>query len=162
MSDLPKYEYASLPTKSTIRLLELKAVEKNQLIYSLVTFDLYNEAPPFDALSYTWGNPYSQFSAEWSKFQAIDKEYPITCNGKALFVRANLRRALNVLSQPQSGIGFPRQRYMWIDSICINQKDNTEKNAQVSLMADIYQTARGVLVWIGGVGRVHRRCIFSA
>jgi hypothetical protein len=75
-SDLPQYEYTSLPTKSAIRLLELKAVEKNELIYSLATFDLYNEAPLFDALSYTWGNPYSQFSAKWSKFQAIDKEYP--------------------------------------------------------------------------------------
>lgn len=28
-SDLPQYEYTSLPTKSAIRLLELKAVEKN-------------------------------------------------------------------------------------------------------------------------------------
>jgi hypothetical protein len=117
----------------------------------LTTFDLYNEAPPFDALSYTWGNPYPHFSTEWSKFQAIDKEYPNTCDEKAFFVRANLRHALNVLSQPQSGIGFPRQRYIWIDSICVNQKDNTEKNAQVLLMADIYQMARGVLVWIGGV-----------
>lgn len=149
-SDLPQYQYASLPTKNTIRLLKLIAVVKNEPIYSLAHFELYNEAPPFDALSYTWDNPYPQFSTEWSKFQAMDKEYPITCDGKALFVKSNLRHALNVLSQPQSGIGFPRQRYIWIDSICINQKDNTEKNAQVLVMADIYQLAKAVLVWIGG------------
>lgn len=52
-SDLPQYEYASLPTKSTIRLLKLKPVGENELICSLATFDLYNEPLPFDALSYT-------------------------------------------------------------------------------------------------------------
>jgi Heterokaryon incompatibility protein (HET) len=69
-----------------------------------------------------------------------------------LFVRANLRHALDMLSQPPSKFGFPCQRYIWIDSICINQKDSTEKNAKVSVVADIYQTAARFLVWIGGMG----------
>jgi hypothetical protein len=150
-SDLPQYEYSGLPHKAAIRLLEVEPSGKKCFTCSLVTFDLYNEAPPFDTLSYTWRNPYSQFSTQCSKFEAIDREYPIICDGKALFVRANPRHALDMLSQPPSKFGFPCQRYIWIDSICINQKDSNEKNAQVSVMADIYQMAVRAKLWIGGM-----------
>jgi Heterokaryon incompatibility protein (HET) len=56
-----------------------------------------------------------------------------------------------VLSESPTEFGFPRQKYIWIDSVCINQKDGTEKNEQVSVMADIYQIATRVLVWIVGM-----------
>ncbi len=37
----------------------------------------------------------------------------------------------------------------WIDAICINQDDNTEKTSEVLKMADIYRSAASVLVWLG-------------
>jgi hypothetical protein len=36
-----------------------------------------------------------------------------------------------------------------IDAICINQKDNDEKNNQLPIMADIYRQASRVIVWLG-------------
>ncbi|KAF2496925.1 heterokaryon incompatibility, partial [Lophium mytilinum] len=40
-------------------------------------------------------------------------------------------------------------RYFWIDSICINQKDNVEKSKQVGLMRNIYEEADMTLGWLG-------------
>jgi Heterokaryon incompatibility protein (HET) len=42
-----------------------------------------------------------------------------------------------------------RQGYIWADAICINQIDTSEKTEQVPLMADIYERAELVLVWLG-------------
>ena len=38
---------------------------------------------------------------------------------------------------------------IWIDSTCINHDDRIEKEAQVSMMGDIYENASKVLVWLG-------------
>lgn len=38
---------------------------------------------------------------------------------------------------------------MWVDVICINQSDKTEKEHQIPLMAEIYAKASQVLVWLG-------------
>ncbi|KAI3537101.1 heterokaryon incompatibility protein [Colletotrichum filicis] len=40
-------------------------------------------------------------------------------------------------------------RTIWIDSLCINQDDKEERNAQVALMPQIYATAIGVLAYLG-------------
>lgn len=39
--------------------------------------------------------------------------------------------------------------YIWIDQICINQDDFSERNNQVRLMARIYTRAQLVYVWLG-------------
>src|SRR5882762_4648466 len=38
---------------------------------------------------------------------------------------------------------------MWIDAICINQKDDLEKNHQVAKMKMIFETAERVVFWLG-------------
>ena len=58
-------------------------------------------------------------------------------------VRPNLHAALQQLRLRD------RPKRLWIDAICINQEDNDEKNAQVSLMADVYSKATSVCVWLG-------------
>jgi hypothetical protein len=40
-------------------------------------------------------------------------------------------------------------RKLWIDALCINQEDIAERNVQVQRMGNIYQTAKGVLIWLG-------------
>ena len=39
---------------------------------------------------------------------------------------------------------------IWLDAMCINQCDVSEKEYQVRLMRDIYASATQVLVWLGG------------
>jgi hypothetical protein len=42
-----------------------------------------------------------------------------------------------------------RKRMVWIDSICIDQRNVIEKNAPARLMGAIYQHAQRVIAWIG-------------
>ncbi|KAI0179258.1 heterokaryon incompatibility protein-domain-containing protein [Hypoxylon sp. FL1284] len=42
-----------------------------------------------------------------------------------------------------------RVRTLWIDAICINQRDEKERRAHIPLMHSIYHQANRVLVWLG-------------
>jgi Heterokaryon incompatibility protein (HET) len=39
--------------------------------------------------------------------------------------------------------------HFWIDAVCIKQKDEAEKNEQVSMMGEVYQKAQRVVIWLG-------------
>jgi hypothetical protein len=85
----------------------------------------------YEALSYVWG-PVD-----------LNQNCSIRCNGKTLPVGTNLRNALSRL-RPATD-----PRVLWIDAVCINQKDKVELAEQVARMDEIYAGARRVLVWIG-------------
>lgn len=38
---------------------------------------------------------------------------------------------------------------LWIDAVCTNQKDDEERNAQVTMMSNIYTSCQHVFVWLG-------------
>ncbi|KAF1821865.1 heterokaryon incompatibility, partial [Dissoconium aciculare CBS 342.82] len=40
-------------------------------------------------------------------------------------------------------LGF---RYIWIDSVCINQEDSDDKQIQIAMMKDIYRGSLATLV----------------
>jgi hypothetical protein len=40
-------------------------------------------------------------------------------------------------------------RRLWVDSICINQKDDVEKATQIEMMDQVYARAGQVLIWLG-------------
>jgi hypothetical protein len=50
---------------------------------------------------------------------------------------------------------------LWVDSICINQYSEEERNKQVKLMADVYTTAEQVIVWLSE-GLEHTTTTFLA
>ncbi|KAF4625929.1 hypothetical protein G7Y89_g12234 [Cudoniella acicularis] len=55
----------------------------------------------------------------------------------------NLDNALRVLRNHDT------PRCLWIDALCINQKDDAEKSVQVALMGSIYSKALRVVIWLG-------------
>ncbi|KAH8646926.1 heterokaryon incompatibility protein-domain-containing protein [Tricladium varicosporioides] len=85
-------------------------------------------SPPYEALSYVWGNP------------NITQRMKV--NGWPLDITTNLFRALLYLRDTT------KFRRLWIDAICINQKDIDERAKQVTLMRSIYASAARVIVWI--------------
>jgi hypothetical protein len=100
----------------------------------------------FDAISYVWGD--SKRTVE------ILCTYLIICpitasflivlgNGVGIAVRANLADALRQFRDPHE------PQVLWADAICINQRDNHERAAQVKLMGLIYFKARRVRIWLG-------------
>lgn len=54
-----------------------------------------------------------------------------------------LRASLRYLRETDS------RRILWVDAICINQKDFNERGHQVGIMRDIYSKAPQVLIWLG-------------
>ena len=88
------------------------------------------DLPEYTALSYQWGPKGS-------------KSVLILCNDVPFFVTRNLHAALLHLRDRQ------RQQTLWIDSICINQKDKKEKTQQVRRMAEIYLFAASTIAWLG-------------
>ena len=83
----------------------------------------------YRCLSYRWGEP-------------VDS-HTILINGHPFAVRKSLYHFLQIARKQ-----FPGQ-LLWIDAICINQNDVSEKNIEVKRMSDIYRGAKEVMIWLG-------------
>ncbi|CAK1362829.1 unnamed protein product [Cercospora beticola] len=123
--------------ESQIRLLVIDPVEHEATVSCTMQMAKLGEQA-FDALSYCWGNPV--------------KDTRIIVNGTQLMVTANLATALFHFRQSGVSSDVP----IWIDAICINQADNTERGSQVQLMGSLYQQARKVHVWLSDESAVPR------
>jgi hypothetical protein len=128
-----------------------------------------DQTPTYDALSYTWGCPLGIFQDDKQKenmMRAYDEQLCIICNGRVMEVGKNLYDALvflwaghrtgGGLEQVEKGLRL--EEYIWIDAMCIDQKNMEEGNEQVKLMDQIYRRAEKSIIWIGAedstVGRV--------
>ena len=101
MESLKPYAYESLPKEeSSFRVLELLPGANNEEL--LINLHVANWAtpPPFEALSYAWGDPTIRA--------------PVFCDGRILKVTINLRDALKQLRQRDN------PRFLWVDAICID------------------------------------------
>lgn len=140
---MPASIYAALPTANfMIRLLKLQpspdrcsAIHCSLISYSLAT--RRSGAHLFEALSYEWGSQDNQQTIFVHSGSAL-------CH--PLHVTRNLHAALIHLRDPLL------ERVLWIDAVCINQRDDDEKGHQVALMARIYGLAQRVVVWLGEEG----------
>lgn len=92
------------------------------------------EAEPYEALSYTWGG--SPDSSHFIKILDGGQAYSIP-------ITVNLESALRHL-RPSSDV-----KYLWVDALCINQENHVEKSSQIPKIADIYNQATKVRVWLG-------------
>ncbi|EJT69137.1 hypothetical protein GGTG_13246 [Gaeumannomyces tritici R3-111a-1] len=123
--------YKDLP-KDSVRLLRLlpHQDENSRIECQLITCSILDseKTHPYEALSYVWGSEKNRL--------------PIHIDGVKQLVQANLHRALLHLRDCFV------ERILWIDAICINQKDNEEKGQQVQSMAKIYAKASRVIVWL--------------
>lgn len=138
----PPFKYPKLK-RGQIRLLEPEPDDLSGLKWELESVQLlhgdgHHEARAscdYDALSYTWGEP-------------GDGDFHITCNGRTLKVWENLYGALPCLARQLRQEGSTPRR-IWIDAVCINQSDESEKLKQIDRMSAIYRRARQVVVWFG-------------
>lgn len=130
-----QYQYHSLATKSTVRLIKLEESKIDERIACEIRYIEQSNAE-YDALSYVWGDPtptremliYDENDGEWTSF-------PVHENLWQFLHSAWQRRIFD--------------RWLWTDRICLNQKDETEKSEQIPRMAEIYHTAVQVIAWMG-------------
>ena len=134
-----KFDYQPLDaSRPEIRLLDLRMSEEDDNIQCELLTTSLDQAPTYEALSYTWGSP--------------DDKLPITLCSRSFEVAHNLYGALQHLRKEWSLGQYARRtshRRLWIDAVCINQEDIEERNRQVRLIWFIYAKAARVLVWLG-------------
>ena len=105
---------------------------------TLAHASLQIDAPPYEALSYTWRTPATPDEGPLS--------VPLRVNSTAVHVLHNLGDALRCLRRPD------RTRTLWIDFLCINQRDAVERARQVRRMDKIFECATQVVIFLGGTG----------
>jgi len=94
-------------------------------------------------LSYRWGDEDPKTSKD------------IFLDGKLFTIRQNLYDFLHLASTEPEWSHVMQKKY-WIDALCINQSDGTERNHQVAQMGKIFASARLVHVWLGKTSNVDR------
>lgn len=112
-----------------IRLLRLLPGSDDQVIKCKCVIHSPKGSGSYEAVSYVWGSPTPTES--------------IYLNGYEASITLNLWTLLKHFRKLKEG------QLLWIDALCINQDDASEKNQQVSLMADIYRQCSECLVWLG-------------
>lgn len=132
------YQYQPLPSSSSIRILILhpaaeasSALECDVITKDRLTIlrDPHNKT--FDAVSYVWGNG--------------AHDIPLYCRFERtyLYISAVVDEMLRNLRNGH------KEKRLWVDALCLNQKDNQEKSIQVQQMGQIYHTADKVHIWLG-------------
>ena len=124
------FQYSDLPdAASYVRLLRVLRAEDGQTVQCDLSVWPKETAPPYNAVSYTWGDPASTTV--------------INMNGKQKTVRTNCEYVL------RQAYWCDPSAYIWIDALCINQQNNAEKGPQVAMMGDVYKNADQVLAGVG-------------
>lgn len=132
---MSKHCYQDLPpiaphgvTPPFTRLMLLAPVhESDPILCSLEIVNIENP-PPYEALSYVWG----QDSVTQS----------IWCDGGHVHIKANLESAPRSLRLPHQA------RRLWVDAMCINQDDTDERTRQVQYMRIMDRHAARTIVWL--------------
>ena len=127
--DCPSYQYESLTASDHIRLINILPANRGSAIKLSIEHADINSHPEYECLSYAWGED--------------DHKLSVTIDDSSLLVTATLYVALEHLRHAS------QERKIWIDAVCINQKDIAERNSQVAIMRKIYKNATRVIVWIG-------------
>jgi hypothetical protein len=125
-----EFEYEPLRLRREIRILILLP---NRNANSQIDVKLFNanldDGPTFDAVSYVWGEK--------------TPEKHIFIDGLRFTVTPNLYALLEQFRHEKESV------HLWVDAICINQKNKSEQGQQVSIMDRIYGNARSTLMWVG-------------
>ncbi|KAI3324367.1 heterokaryon incompatibility protein-domain-containing protein [Xylariaceae sp. AK1471] len=125
-----------LPGPNCIRLVRVEIAEDGGLDIRHESF-LLASAPPYRALSYTWGPAEGRPEDADFVYRFMDK------HNEQRSMPKNLVKALHRIRE------LDENKWYWIDFICIKQDHLRERGEQVSNMHNIYQQASAVDVWLG-------------
>lgn len=131
------------PKKPQVRLLHLTAGSFADAIQCNVDVEYLNFSSEYVALSYTWADE----NGDDCKCETI------IVNGEPFAVTRNCKLALRRVRSSS------RTVVIWVDAICIDQNNDSERGHQVKLMPLIYSRAQRVLVYIGE-STSHSRHVF--
>jgi hypothetical protein len=91
------------------------------------------DAPTYETVSYAWGDSQMCETIQLMK-------------GQKMTITKTENIALPYLASASTS------GYLWMEQLCIDQLNVEEQSQQVSIMSDIYKTAKRVLIWLGKEG----------
>ncbi|KAI3326825.1 heterokaryon incompatibility protein-domain-containing protein [Xylariaceae sp. AK1471] len=97
----------------------------------------------------TWGHPILDDFED-------DLSNAIICNGRWILVGLNLMEALWFFFAEK----LSHSDRLWVDAVCIDQSNLTERGEQIQHMTQLYAYAKEVLVWLGHED-ADARCAFD-
>ena len=122
------YRYPTL-SAGQIRLAIIQPGQPNEELKCAIRIVRLDGYHPYEALSYVWGDD--------------SEPGEIQCENERFVITKNLSAALIQLRQPNS------QRILWIDQLCVDQRNLAERSSQVNMMGNIFKQARQVICWLG-------------
>ena len=139
-TDFTRYSFSPLVGASEIRLYSFeKFVTLGDRVYcsGKITHANLDDKPDYTAISYAWGS--------------IDDIIPLLIGDDQFLM---MTRSLMEILFRFSGADSPtdmgnRERLLWIDQLCINQYDASERSKQVEMMGRIYREAERTELWLG-------------
>ncbi|KAJ4022814.1 hypothetical protein NW761_014962 [Fusarium oxysporum] len=136
MPSLNRYFYEPLSAQDAVRLIVLYPATDQEapLTCSIIQHRLSTQALGYYAVSYAWGK--HQFSATLE----------IKCDGTS---SSSLRITPNVDALLRCLRASDETRCWWIDAICLDQENDTEKAEQIPARGRIFAQAQQVHIWLG-------------
>ena len=142
--ELSPYMYSSIRANEEIRLITLLPPKRQphdsssrELLRCTIETHALAQAPPYEALSYTWGllHRHKPITVVGEDENGEGTEWAVMATPQVLAALRRLRGATT--------------RRLWIDQLCINQDDVEEMPGQINLMEGIYRRASRVVIWLG-------------
>ncbi|KAI3316471.1 hypothetical protein HD806DRAFT_517477 [Xylariaceae sp. AK1471] len=125
-----RYSYERLTGKQ-IRLFVLFPGKNAEMLHgSICILPFIEDAGSYRTLSYAWGE------------DTHSKHTLVTPEG-TLRLKSSLYEALLRLRHEEATV------VLWVDALCINQADETEKAGQIRLLPEIFQHATSTIAFIG-------------
>ncbi|ORY11990.1 heterokaryon incompatibility protein-domain-containing protein [Clohesyomyces aquaticus] len=143
MPEPQPYAYEPLASIDAMRILCLEPADdelqplRGYLLHITRYEELEKPSPQkYVALSYVWGEPiFNQRLLLWSRnSKRYDMFLPITENVNIMLQHLRSRF---------------KTRFLWLDAVCLNQKNDAEKSHQIPMMGEIYRHAPKVIFWLG-------------
>jgi hypothetical protein len=137
--------------KREIRLIVLEIPNESEILSCKLVLDKMHVSSQIDTQGYTASpESYHALSYAWGDSKPT---IPIRIDGKIFKVCDNLHVALQRLQGSKSLANSGNSRHggfrLWVDAICIDQSNVSERNEQVQRMHFIYSNAASVIIWLG-------------
>lgn len=135
--DRPAYCYQQILPQNgdslTTRILTLHPGNRQDPlrgVLDMLTIGAGGSSVDYEALSYHWGSP------------ALSAAIYMGDEEAELLITESLKKALVGLRSQTS------TRKLWVDAVCIHQKNIDERTNQVRQMHRVYQSAYNVIIWL--------------